>query len=190
MGDTIDSSLEDNFTSTDEPRMTFKDYVDPKTSGYTNNVLKVSRATTHIKKMTEFYTSIIPGEVLNQGTLSDGTHYVHIKINGALTHIHLVNRPASSTSGFTVRDHENYMNLVHDEYILSPECGFDQFADHHWGFSGGAFQVDETTATMDSHGYKYKIFHVGKNHYQMYLIDPSGWSFQVSGPCGDLCTNT
>jgi hypothetical protein len=45
--------------------MTFKSYLDPKTSGYDNNVLKVSRATTYIEEMTEFYTSIIPGEILN-----------------------------------------------------------------------------------------------------------------------------
>ena len=45
-------------------------------------------------------------------------------------------------NGWTPEDLEIYINNVHDEFMLSPTCGFDQWIDNHFAidanpFSGG-----------------------------------------------------
>merc|ERR1712178_283529 len=98
-------------------------------------VLKLSRATTKLDEMINFYGNIMGGEIMARGTYHDGdqeTEYVHMKLNGVKTHVHFINRPAREGSSFSVEDFETYVNGVHDSVITSTNCGFDKFADNHW----------------------------------------------------------
>merc|ERR1739838_1193686 len=102
--------------------------------------------------------------------------------------LQFVNRPPVHSANFTVRALEKYVNDVHDEYIKSPTCGFDQFADHHW-----AYDMESRTETLSSvakkltaGGYKYRWFSVDAasdaveaGMDQMYAFDPSGWTLQL-----------
>ena len=96
------------------------------------------------------------------------------------------------SSKFTVEDLENYVNGVHDEYVKSVNCGFDQFADHHWAYD--KLQSDSETLMnvsqrLEENGYKYRWFEntegpppmkdLAQRTVQIYAFDPSGWTFQL-----------
>lgn len=111
------------YTLVDEPRLDFSSWTTPSTS--IDTIVKVSRATTMINEMVDFYTNIIGGELLQHTTTTDGTVYAVVKLTYADAQLHFVHRPASADQTFTVLDLENYVNSVHDEYVKSTNCGFD-----------------------------------------------------------------
>ena len=85
-------------------------------------------------EMIDFYTKVVEGQVLKQEVV-DGVHITWMQLRSAPNMmIHFVNRPSSESAKFTVQDLETYVNSVHDEYVKGPNCGFDQFADHHWAY--------------------------------------------------------
>lgn len=131
---TSEPSMHDtsDFVFTEEPRFDWnsRDFTDSDI----DTVVKVSRATAMISEMVKFYTETIGGKVVKNGTSSDGTEWAVVKLDSAVTQLFFVNRPAPSGAKFTVADLETMINSVHDKYIKSPNCGFDQYADHHWAY--------------------------------------------------------
>lgn len=166
------------FILVDEPRLDFTRWQEPDTT--MDSVVKVSRATTKIDEMVDFYTNIIGGTLIQKDTY-DGTKWAIVKLDHATAHLHFVDRPASKDASFTVKDLESYMNQVHDKYVKSTNCGFDQYADHHWAYdyTGPGTTLESVTKKLEAGGYKYRQFLIASSHYQVYAFDPSGWTFQL-----------
>ena len=83
--------------------------------------------------MIDFFTNVIEGELIKKETV-DGVEIARVKLNNAGVILQFVNRPAADNAQFTVADLEKYVNSVHDKYVTSTNCGFDQHADHHWAY--------------------------------------------------------
>lgn len=132
-----------------------------------DTVIKVSRATTRIDEMIDFYVNVIGGEVVKpKTTLADGTEWSIVKLTYADAHLHFVNRPAQEGSTFTVADLEGYVNSVHDKYIKSTNCGFDQYADHHWAYDARQGQtLSDIAPKLEAGGHKYRWFGLPGNTY-------------------------
>lgn len=113
----------EHFNLVSEPRAVFPQGSPSYTS---DTVIKVSRATTRIDEMIDFYVNVIGGSTVQpKTTAEDGTEWAVVKLTYADAHLHFVNRPASEGQTFTVADLEDYMNSVHDKYVKSTNCGFD-----------------------------------------------------------------
>lgn len=132
LSDTATGTEKSSFVKVDEPRYDFTNWSKPSTD--VDTVIKVSRATSQIEAMTNFYTKVIEGTVELTKTTNDGTKFVIIKLKNADARIHLVDRPAPAGAKFTVKNLEDFVNATHDKYVKSVNCGFDQHADHHWAY--------------------------------------------------------
>lgn len=123
ISDSTHGLTKSDFKFVDEPRLDFNKWKVPSTSSDT--VVKVSRATTKIDEMLDFYVDAIGGETLSQTTTDDGVKWAIVKLDHADAQLHFVNRPAPKDATFTVEDLETYVNKVHKTYIKSTNCGFD-----------------------------------------------------------------
>merc|ERR1719310_2522843 len=124
--------------------------------------------------MIDFYTKVFKGKLLKNGTTADGVEYAWVQLDSAPNMaIHFINRPAPKDAKFSVKDLEDYVNGVHDEYVKSPSCGFDQFADHHWAYdgSGRTETLSSLAKKLDKAGYKYRWFDIGQGTVQIYAFD-------------------
>lgn len=152
------------------------------------NLHSVSRATTKIDEMINFYTNVIGG-TLERNVTEDGVHIAWVLLNGApKVLLQFVNRPASASAKFTVHDLEMYVNEVHNEFVRSPTCGFDQFADHHWCYDHrtNGETLSSVAEKLTAGGHKYRWFYVNiYGGYQIYAFDPSGWSIQLNWTPGN-----
>jgi len=162
---------------TDELRFDWTDF-EESTS---DKVVKVSRATTMLTEMTKFYTEVIGGTVQKSSTSNSGVQTVIVKLTHADAVLHFVNRPAPTNSMFSVADLEKYVNGVHDQYVKSTNCGFDQYADHHWAYDARTNDITLSSISkkLEAGGYKYRWFSLPGNMHQIYAFDPSGWTFQL-----------
>lgn len=140
----------------------------------------MSRATTKIDEMIDFYTNTIEGELTRNVTV-DGVDIAWVRLNHAPQMLlQFVNRPAAHSANFTVRDLESYVNGVHDDYVKNTNCGFDQFADHHWGYdmTSRTETLSSVAKKLTTGGYKYRWFQT-PSAVQIYAFDPSGWTLQL-----------
>ena len=141
--------------------------------------------------MINFYTKIVKGSLIRNVTV-DGVNVAWVRLSeapGVL--VQFVNRPPADGAKFTVKNLEDYVNSVHDQYIKSPICGFDQFADHHWAYDGESRTetLSSVAKKLTAAGYKYRWFGVNAAYAaqegleagmdQMYAVDPSGWTLQL-----------
>lgn len=119
--------------------------------------------------------------MLQRKTTDDGTEFAIVKLNNAGVQLHFVNRPAPASAQFSVKDLETYVNSVHDQYVKSVNCGFDQHADHHWAYDSQSWTETLSTVSkkLAAGGYKYRWFGLPGGMYQIYAFDPSGWTFQL-----------
>lgn len=174
-----------DFTLVEETRVDFSLVSDDNSSE--DKVVKVSRATTKIEEMIEFYTKTVEGELVSKITEKDGSVRAIVKLNHAEAQLQFVNRPASTDSKFTVADLEQYVNSVHDKYIKSTNCGFDQYADMHWAYDSRSYgeTLSSISKKLEEGGHKYRWFGIPGGIYQIYAFDPSGWTFQLDLMSGD-----
>ena len=180
-----------DWTVTDELRFDWTDFE----SSSTDKVVKVSRATTMLNEMVSFYTETIGGTVTKRSTSNSGTQTVIVKLTHADAQLHFVNRPASDSAKFTTADLEKYVNSVHDEYIKSTNCGFDQYADHHWAYDARSPQISDLDLSsiakkLQAGNYKYRWFETPNDRHLIYAFDPSGWTFQLDIAEGDNVPET
>lgn len=117
--------------------------------------------------MISFYTETIGGEVVERKTLEDGTKYAVVKLTHADTQLIFIDRPAPEGSKFTVGDLEDYVNSVHDEYVKSVNCGFDQHADHHWAYDVRTTDITLSSVSkkLEEGGHKYRWFGLPDNKH-------------------------
>jgi len=173
------------FHETEEIRFDFADFNRPERDFHP---IKVSRATTKMEEMIDFYTKVVKGEVIKNET-TNGVEIAWLKLVSAPNMmIHFVNRPAADSAKFTVQDLEDYVNGVHGQFVKSTNCGFDQFADHHWAYD--EMSRTETLSSIarkcDAGGHKYRWFYIDEIQVtQLYAFDPSGWTFQFDAMPGN-----
>jgi len=165
------------FHETKEVRFDFTSFSKPTKSPYP---IKASRATTHIDEMVNFYTEVIKGELLGKDTV-DGVETARVKLNNADVILHFVNRPAPEDAKFTVEQLEAFVNSVHDKYVKSTSCGFDQHADHHWAYDQQSWTetLSSVAKKLEAGKHKYRWFSLPGDMHQIYAFDPSGWTFQL-----------
>jgi len=176
-----------DFTTTDIPRQVFKDWNTPGSEYFNKSQMypiTLSRAVTDMAAMKTFYETVMGGVVLRDQAYDDGSHWVTIKFTDALAHMQFVKRPERANSSFTVQNFIDVHNKAHDEAILSPLCGFDQYIDDHWAYDTSK-TLDDFRTKFISYGYKYKEFKSG----QIYVIDPSGWGLQLDGRLNNIDAN-
>lgn len=177
----VDPGLDqDSFTVMNEHRIDadlLAEFTDSSES-----VVKVSRATTKIDEMVSFYTDIVGGELVSNKTEKDGTILAIVKLWHAETQLHFVKRAAPENAKFTVADYEEYANSVHDKYIKSTNCGFDQYADMHWAYDSREHDITLSSVSkkLEEAGHKYRWFGVPGGKHQIYAFDPSGWTIQLN----------
>lgn len=82
----------EEFKFVNEPRMIFPQ---GSPSYSVDTVIKVSRATTRIDEMVDFYTNVIGGTTIHPKTTTDGIEWAVVKLTYADAHLHFVNRPAA-----------------------------------------------------------------------------------------------
>jgi hypothetical protein len=169
-----------DFIKMDEPRLHHDKELWQLDSTSKDKVVKVSRATTKISEMISFYTQTIGGEVIEHKH-KNGVEYAIVKLTHADAQLVFVNRPAPEGAKFTVEDLENYVNSVHDKYVKSVNCGFDQHADHHWAYDARTNDITLSSVAkkLEAGGYKYRWFGLPDNKHQIYAFDPSGWTIQL-----------
>jgi len=187
ISDASESMNTEEFKFVDEPRLTID------SPSYTvDTVVKVSRATTRIDEMIDFYCDVIGGALQTRATTADGTEWAIVKMDSADALLHFVNRPAPEGSTFTVAQLEDYVNSVHDKYIKSTSCGFDQYADMHWAYDSHTdLTLSDVSVKLEAGGHKYRWFGAPGNSYQIYAFDPSGWTFQLDlAPGNDVPSTT
>lgn len=150
-----------DFLFVDEPRLHLDDSIwGEYDASEEDKVVKVSRATTMIEEMINFYTKTIGGELVERKTNDKGVEYAIVKLTHANAQLHFINRPAVLGAKFTVADLEKYVNSVHDEYVKSVNCGFDQHADHHWAYDARTNDITLSSVSkkLEEAGYKYRWF--------------------------------
>jgi len=171
-----------DFILVDEPRLHHDENIwGTNDSSEKDKVVKVSRATTMLDEMVEFYTKTIGGELVHRNTTAKGAEYAIVKLTHANAQLHFINRPAAEDAQFTVADLEKYVNSVHDEYVKSVNCGFDQHADHHWAYDARSNDITLSSVSkkLEEGGFKYRWFSLPGQMHQIYAFDPSGWTFQL-----------
>lgn len=171
------------FHETKEVRFDFTDFKNPEKDFYP---IQVSRATTMIDEMVNFFTEIVKGELLKKETV-DGVEIARVKLNNADVILNFVNRPAPEGAKFTVKDLEDYVNSTHDKYVKSTHCGFDQHADHHWAYDQMSWTetLSSVAKKLEAGGHKYRWFSLPGGMHQIYAFDPSGWTFQLDWSDGN-----
>lgn len=178
-------------TFVNEPRL---DTTTLQASYDVDTVVKVSRATTRIDEMIDFYTNVIGGSQISKTELDDGTIWAIVKLDHADAELHFVNRPAPQGSKFSVADLEDMVNSVHDKYVKSTNCGFDQYADHHWAYDcmqgGNTLTLSAVSKRLEEGGHKYRWFGLPGGNYQIYAFDPSGWTLQLDLSSGSDVPST
>ena len=115
--------------------------------------------------MIDFYTKVIEGELIRNVTV-DGVNIAWVRLRAAPKMLlQFVNRPANKSAKFTVEDSEKYVNDVHDEYVKSPTCGFDQFADHHIAYDSAARgeTLSSVARKLEAGGHKYRWYVLNEN---------------------------
>jgi len=126
-----------DFEPTDVERFYFSEWNDPKNlvvNTTTAVPISMSRAVTDFDSIKEFYGTIMGGTTLREVAFDDGSEWLTMNLPGALTHIEFVRRPVPEGSTFTVQEFIDIHNTAHEKYILTPVCGFDQWADDHWAY--------------------------------------------------------
>merc|ERR1711892_368929 len=124
-------------------------------------------------------------EEWNNGHVASGEYLTPIKISRAVSSVDLV--------------HEIYINNVHNEFMHSPTCGFDQWIDNHYAIDanpmggGNPPTLDDILPKLDAAGYHYHIWggpggppydnepRPG-NRVNAYGNDPFGWGVQFDFP--------
>jgi hypothetical protein len=131
--------------------------------------------------MIDFYTNVVSGSLISRESVN-GVDIAKVELDNAKAILHFVNRPADERADFTVEDLETYVNSVHDKYVKSTNCGFDQHADHHVAYDSMRSKGEDLSTVskkLESGGHKYRWFELPSGTHQIYAFDPSGWTIQL-----------
>ena len=107
--------------------------------------VRISRATSNIADVIDFYGSLFRADVYAFDTDSefdvygdgaDSVSSVFVKLSGAQIELQFVQRPLTATFGdFTVDQYDSLLRDTHTAAISSPFCGQDRWMDNNVGYS-------------------------------------------------------
>eukprot|EP00091_Calanus_sinicus_P019818 TRINITY_DN512_c0_g1_i3.p1 TRINITY_DN512_c0_g1~~TRINITY_DN512_c0_g1_i3.p1 ORF type:complete len:231 (-),score=55.12 TRINITY_DN512_c0_g1_i3:315-1007(-) len=142
----MSDTMADEFKSLAIPsnqRMIWQDYnSEHVASGEYLTPMKISRAVSSIDLVKDFYIDILGSTEVWEETFDDGVKLKVINAPQSSIHLQFWEGVPTGGNGWTPEDLEIYINNVHDEFMLSPTCGFDQWIDNHFAIDanpmGGA----------------------------------------------------
>jgi hypothetical protein len=150
----------------------------------------VSKATSDMDTVIDFYKDALGASVIYNSTYADGTRYVIFNpgfssMQGKMS-VRFVQRPASmTTKSLSVKDLEAIKfaghDWVHDDRGNNTDnaiCGFDKWYDNHYGIDGATLTLDQYKANFDRRGWAYYHAWGGFNE-NIYVVDPTGESIQL-----------
>lgn len=98
--------------------------------------IKVSRSVSNMDSILPFYVDTLGSHIVHQESFSDGSEV--LILNAPQSKVHLQFWSGVPTKpGWEAYDLEIYINNVHDEHMIGPFCGFDQWIDNHIAIDAG-----------------------------------------------------
>jgi len=158
----------------------------PSVVGTHMSPLKVSRATSNMTAIVDYYKAVFGIKPVFEQNLSDGTLIKCFELNSQATvQIRFVQRPPTKNAQ-NIEWFENYLNAVHDTYMTSYNSCWDIWGDNHYCFDSMNLDVDSIISLYDKVGWKYHLFEMGGGgssgaSYNGYFVDPTGWQIQLDG---------
>jgi len=199
----ISDQLAEEFRSITVPsnqRMFFEEWNNGHVaSGEYLTPIKISRAVSSVDLVQEFYIDILGSSEVVDHTFDDGVKLKIINAPQSTIHLQFWEGVPTGGNGWAPEDLEIYINNVHDEFMHSPTCGFDQWIDNHYAIDanpmggGNPPTLDDILPKLDAAGYHYHIWggpggppydnepRPG-NRVNAYGNDPFGWGVQFDFP--------
>jgi len=199
----ISDTMAEEFRSLAVPsnqRMFFKEWNNGHVaSGEYLTPIKISRAVSSVDLVQEFYIDILGSSEVIDHTFDDGVKLKVINAPQSTIHLQFWEGVPTGGNGWAPEDLEIYINNVHDEFMHSPTCGFDQWIDNHYAIDanpmggGNPPTLDDILPKLDAAGYHYHIWggpggppydnepRPG-NRVNAYGNDPFGWGVQFDFP--------
>ena len=203
--------------NSDIPRSTFKLMTpwDRKDNAQIVPV-RISRATSSIDKIYNFYTSIMEANLINfavsdkpvekDSNMKIKTKSMFLALQNTKIELQFVERPNYyTTSDFSLIDYENMLKETHDTIITSPYCGVDRHLDNHYAYSTWTVDglMDRIKYRLDENKLTYRIWKApyDKSSYSaranleaygkdvafgITAIEPTGQSISIGGYINDV----
>lgn len=172
------------------PDAAFSDNSCSSTSSGLVTPVVVSKATSNMTAIEDYYTNILQGT--NSLTSTSGLVTLKtFKLSGAAVQIRFVERPATDTSGlFKVADWEEAKLKAFAAYSNGLICGFSKWYDNHFAWDQNDISMNDFADGWDKEGWQYHIWNDPNNN--VYAVDPTGDSIQMdaswsscTGDCAD-----
>eukprot|EP01084_Bolivina_argentea_P197901 339031_1 len=201
--------------SSDIQRATFIQMNDPYPWNRPDKALiipvRISRATTNLDEMLEFYMNVMEAKLLynSNGVIVDtlggdnvATKTAFLIAGDTKIELQFSERESWYTAGdFTLRQYELLLIETHDEVITTPFCGIDRWFDNHYGFDtwsnyGYLDRIIERLNVRNKQ--KYRVYKTPYEHssphgkieldkygadatYIFFVFEPSGQTIQMMG---------
>eukprot|EP01084_Bolivina_argentea_P197898 339026_1 len=201
----------------DLPRCTFKAMTPWNRKDNANIVpVRISRATTNINKIYDFYVNILEGKLVNYA-ISDiametdsimkmTTKTMFILLQSTQIELQFVQRPTYyTTNDFSLEIYENMLLETHATIITSPYCGVDRWFDNHFGYSSFTVPglMDRIMFKLNSKKIVYKLLKSEYDHssisakenldfygydtaYSLSVVEPTGQTLDIGGYINDI----
>jgi len=183
-----DKMTEDVVMVSSNPRMIWSQWNDEFLAiGEYLTPIKVSRAVSNVDKVASFYMDIINSTEVYEKTFADDVKVKIINAPGSTVHLQFWEGVTTGGNGWTAEDLEIYLNNVHDEIMVSPTCGFDQWIDNHIAIDALIPTLDEVIPKLKETEVPYHIWggSTGGGFDKLitvYAADPFGWGIQLDLP--------
>jgi len=157
--------------------------------------IKVSRSVSNFDAILPFYVDILGSTIVHQDRFPDGSEV--LILNAPQSKVHLQFWSGVPTKpGWESEDLEIFINKVHDENMIGPLCGFDQWIDNHIAIDAGPGEdgtgptLDKLVPLLEQGGYHYHIWGGATGNdstgydklVTVYGADPLGWGVQFDYP--------
>lgn len=144
------------------------------------SVASVSRASSNLAAIEEFYTNGVGASVSQRSTTDDVTRLCFLW-SGAKGDVCFTNRADESTAGsFKPKDFETMLHTVHSTLLTNPNCAMDRWVDNHYAMDLRQGNCDGLmNYVVDRIGTSESIVYTCSQGRPHYVFDPSGWGIQL-----------
>jgi hypothetical protein len=144
--------------------------------------LQVSRATSDIDSIVEFYKTVLDEEPVETRAFQGG-NLVKFRPGGSVLLQYITREP--SASNVSISWVEGMMNRAHARYMTSYRSCLDVWTDTHFVFSDNDRSIDKIVRKYEEHrgrkGFWYHALRTGTEDGSIIATDPSGWSMKLQG---------
>ena len=195
------------FRKGESPRSVFGDMTASASGKPIMHMARISHYTSDVSRDASYYQQVLGRDVSttleNEGVHALVLSFADITSAPNSAQLHLVQRPATNTSGaLSVKQLEQAMNSVHASTLTSDVCGWDQFMDFHYAIHRvkGFRPLSDVLPKITALGFKYHILTTWPNELTLVAVTPNGISIEIHGmtngtyqpsvapgTCGQLC---